>query len=94
MALFMIMTGCLLVYAAVEYRMRTVLKDHGATCPDQKGKPTQTPTARWVFQYFVGMHLLLIPGAWPLVLNLAEEHQHLLRLLGKPYLWFYGVKYS
>jgi hypothetical protein len=28
------------------------------------------------------------------VLNLTEEHQKLLRLLGKPYMWFYDVKYS
>ena len=27
-------------------------------------------------------------------LNLNDEHQKLLRLLGKPYLWFYGVEYS
>jgi transposase len=86
MALLMVMTVCLLVYAALEYRIRQALKDHGATFPDQKGKPTQTPTARWVFHYFVGIHVLLIPGQWdPLVVHLTEEHQSLLRLLGKPY---------
>jgi len=90
MALLMVMTVCLLVYAALEYRIRQALKDHGATFPDQKGKPTQTPTARWVFHYFVGIHLLLIPGQWdPLVVNLTEEHQALLRLLGKAYERFY-----
>jgi transposase len=94
MALLMVMTVCLLVYAALEYRIRKALKDHGATFPNQQGKAVQTPTARWVFQYFVGIHLLLMPGEWPLVLNLAEEHQHLLRLLGTPYMWFYGVRYS
>jgi transposase len=86
MALLMVMTVCLLVYAALESRIRTALKDHGATFPDQKGKPTQTPTARWVFHYFVGIHVLLIPGQWDdLVVNLTEAHQSLLRLLGKPY---------
>jgi transposase len=94
MALLMVMTVCLLVYAALEYRIRTALKDYGATFPDQKGQPTQNPTARWVFHYFVGIHLLLIPGQGRLVLNLTEEHQKLLRLLGKPYMWFYDVKYS
>jgi transposase len=94
MALLMVMTVCLLVYAALEYRIRKALKDHDATFPDQKGKPIQTPTARWVFHYFVGIHLLIIPGQWPVVLNLTEDHQHLLRLLGKPYMWFYGVEYS
>jgi transposase len=89
MALRMIMTVCLLVYAALEYRIRTALKDHGATFPDQNGTPTQTPTARWVFHYFVGIHLLFIPQQWPIVINLTEEHQLLLQLLGNRYAWFY-----
>ena len=90
MALLMVMTVCLLVYAALEYRMRKTLKDHGATFPNHKGKPVQNPTARWVFHYFVGIHVLLMPREWPLVLNLTEEHQHLLRLPGKSYEWFYS----
>jgi hypothetical protein len=86
MALLMVMTVCLLVYAALESRLRTALKDHGATFPDQQGKPTPTPTARWVFHDFVGIHVLLIPGPWDsLVVHLTEAHQSLLRLLGKPY---------
>ena len=88
-ALLMIMTVCLLVYAALEYRIRTALKAHGATFPDQKGKPTQTPTTRWVFHYFVGVHVLFIPQQWPIVINLTEEHQRLLQLLGDRYTWFY-----
>ena len=89
MALLMIMTVCLLVYAALEYRIRIALKAHRATFPDQKGKPTQTPTARWVFHYFVGIHVLFIPQQGLIVLNLTEEHQHLLQLLGTRYAWFY-----
>ncbi len=94
MALLMVMTGCLLVYAALEYRIRHALKAHDATFPDQKGKPVQNPTARWVFQYFVGIHLLSVSGQWPLGLNLTEEHCNLLKLLGKPYRQLYGVKSS
>jgi transposase len=89
MALLMVMTVCLLVYAALEYRIRKALKDHGATFPDQKGQPTQNPTARWVFHSFVGIHVLLIPQQWPIVLNLAEEHRNLLQLLGTRYAWLY-----
>ena len=94
MALLMVMTVCLLVYAALEYRIRQALKDHEATFPDQKGKRMQNPTARWVFHYFVGIHLLSVSGQWPLVLNLTEEHCNLLKLLGKSYMRLYGVKYS
>jgi transposase len=89
MALLMVMTVCLLVYAALEYRIRTALKEHGATFPDQKGKHIHNPTARWVFHYFVGIHVLRIPGQPYIVLNLTEEHLHLLQLLGKRYVWFY-----
>jgi transposase len=44
--LMMMMTVCLLVYAALEYRIRRVLTDHAATFPDQQGKRMQPPTAR------------------------------------------------
>ena len=94
MALLMVMTVCLLVYAALEYRIRQALQGHDATFPNQSGKRVQNPTARWVFHYFVGIHLLIAPGQWPLVLNLTDEHRNLLQLLGKPYMAFYGVKYS
>ncbi len=89
MALLMVMTVCLLVYAALEYRIRHALKDNEATFPDQKGKRIPHPTARWVFHYFVGIHVLRIPGQPYIVLNLTEEHLHLLQLLGKRYVWFY-----
>jgi transposase len=94
MALLMVMTVCLLGYAALEYRIRQALTDHAATFPDQQGKRVQHPTARWVFHYFVGIHVLCQAGHWPIVLNLTAEHQHLLRLLGQPYMWHYDVQYS
>jgi hypothetical protein len=62
MALLMVMTVCLLMYAA-----------HDETFPDQKGRPTQRPTARWVFQVFVGIHVLLGVTDKPLILNLQEH---------------------
>jgi hypothetical protein len=65
MALLMVMTVCLLGYAALEDRMRTALKEHAATFPDQKGKRIQNPTARWVFHDFVGIHVLYISGQRP-----------------------------
>jgi transposase len=90
MALLMVMTVCLLVYAALEYRIRQTLRAHEATFPNQKGQPIQNPTTRWVFQYFGGIHLLSRPGQSPFVLNLHETHEHLLRLLGRPYTAFYS----
>lgn len=85
MALLRVMTVCLLVYAALESRIRRALTEQEAPFPHQKGPRVQNPTARWVFHYFVGIHVFCLPGQWPLVLNLTEEHRHRLQLLGKPY---------
>lgn len=73
----------------MEYRIRKALKAHNATFPDQKGKRIQNPTARWVFHYFVGLHVLCIPGQSSIVINVNEEHHNLLQLLGDRYAWFY-----
>ena len=72
MALLMVMTVCLLVYAALAYRIRPALKEQDATFPNQKGQRVQHPTARWVCHDFVGIHLLCLPGPWPLGLNLTD----------------------
>lgn len=85
MALMMVMTVCLLVYAALEYRIRQGLSDHEQRFPNQKGQPIANPTARWVFQYFTGIHLLIIAQMRCLVLNLNEHHAALLAVLGERY---------
>lgn len=85
MALTMVMTLCLQIYAALEYRIRQVLKTKQQTFPSQKGEAISNPTARWVFQYFRGIHLLMINEVNVFVLNLNEHHLILLELLGKPY---------
>ena len=84
MALLMVMTVCLLVDAALEYRLRKGLTDAQATFPRQTGPLGQNPTARWVCQYFGGIHLLRIPGEGAFVLNIHDQHRQLLRILGHP----------
>ena len=95
MALLMVMTVCLLVYAALEHRIRRTLAEHGESVPDQKGKPTQRPTTRWVFELFMDVHLLTITMTTAgtihtLVSNLREELKTLLRLMGEAYLELYS----
>jgi len=90
MALMMVMTLCLLVYAALEYRIRQVLDEHNKTFPNQKGEAIQNPTSRWVFQFFSGIHILVINKLSELVLNLNEYQLLLLRLLGKDYEQLYS----
>lgn len=84
MALLMVMTLCLLVYAALQYRIRQGLKETGQSYPDQKGSATQRPTARWIFQSFVGIHVLYA-GSQHLILNLNEHHQTVISVLGPSY---------
>jgi transposase len=95
MAVMMVMTLCLLVYAALEHRIRHLLQTNTLTIPDQKGRPTATPTARWVFQSFLDVSLLSIflPDSNPriLCLNLRLELHVLLKLLGPSYASIYSL---
>lgn len=90
MAFMMVMTLCLLVYATLEYRIRGALKAHDTTFPNQKDEAAMAPSARWVFQYFSGIHVLTIAQMQGLVLNLNEHHTTLLRLLGAQYELLYS----
>lgn len=83
-ALLMVMTLCLLIYAALQYRIRAVLVEQDLSLPDQKGKPTQHPTAKWCFELFLDVHLLTVANQ-QLTLNLIPELQSLLSALGQPY---------
>lgn len=91
MALMMVMTLCLLVYAALEYRFRQALNAHQETVPNQKGQAISNPTARWVFQLFAGIHVLVIEQLHSLVLNLSPHHLLVLRLLGSRYQQLYAA---
>ena len=90
MSLAAIMTLCLLVYAALEHRIRTALVEADETFPNQSGRPIANPTARWVFQYFMGIHILTIRGAQTVLLNMNEPHRKLLKLLGDCYVKYYS----
>lgn len=85
MALLFVMTICLTVYAALEYRIRHALANSDKTFPDQKGKPIKNPTARWVFQKFTGVHVLTIENDNQLIINLKNHHLTLIKLLGEAY---------
>jgi transposase len=84
-ALLFIMTLCLMVYASLEMKIRSSLKENNEFFIDQKGKPTQTPTARWVFQTFTDIHILSIGNIQQIVMNLKDYHHTLLRILGESY---------
>ncbi|MBE8233320.1 MAG: IS1634 family transposase [Endozoicomonadaceae bacterium] len=90
MALLMIMTLSLLIYATIEHRIRGLLNEKNETFPDQKGKPTKKPTTRWIFQSFSGIHVLSINQNQVLILNLKEKHSIILRLMGENFQKIYS----
>lgn len=92
MALLMVMGLSLLIYALAEHQLRQQLLEQNQSIPDQKGKPTQNPTMRRVFQMFEGIHILLIETEQfrkRMVTNVQDVHLQIARLLGEPILKFY-----
>lgn len=85
-ALSMIMCLALMVYGLGERKLRQTLEEIDETIPDQKGKPTQKPTLRWVFQCFEGISLLTISlpdqPTHRQVLNLQVVQKQIIAIFG------------
>ena len=88
-SILMIMTLCLAVYSSLEYKIKIGLLLIGSYFIDQKGKDTQRPTAKWVFEYYSGIHLLIIDSSKKIILNLKERQKIILKALGNIYLEIY-----
>lgn len=84
-ALLMIMTCCLMVYVALDHKMRPELKVQSQFFPNLKYKPCQNPTARWGFFCFQGIHVLTINGAKKLVLNIEERNRIIIDSMSSVY---------
>ncbi len=86
MALRMIMGLALLIYALGERQLRQPLEKNNETIPDQKGKLTQMPTIRWMYQIFEGIDVLSIwvndRRTLREVLNVRPVHQQIIRMFG------------
>ena len=89
-ALLMVMTSCLMIYAALEHSIRKNLAEKELYFQCMKNKPTQKPTARWVFQCFSGIEELCINEQQKVVLNLKSRHEVILNCLGQQYWDFYS----
>lgn len=89
MAILMIMTLCLLVYTALEYVTRFLLKKKNLSYKNQVGKQVQNPTMKWIFECFEGIHILYLPDKQKMVLNLKERHEQIINLLGCVYSKYY-----
>jgi len=80
----MIMTLSLLVYSALEYKIRNELKQQNKTFPNQLGKPIQNPTTRWIFENFHEIQIVIIEEIdRQVVANLLQINIFILDLLGE-----------
>ena len=68
------MACCLMVRAALEHLIRTWLNQEDETVPNMKNRPTNTPTARWIFYCFIGIQTLNIDQKI-LIINLKPMHE-------------------
>jgi len=85
-ALVMIMVLCLMIYSIAEWKLRTRLEEENETVPDQKRKPTKTPTMRWIFFLFQGVTELNTQNEGDIVseiMNMEDVHWKILSLMGE-----------
>lgn len=82
-ALAMVMGLCLLVYSLGQRALRQTLERAKQTVKNQLGKPTATPTLRWVFQCFMSIHIVTVAGVKHIA-NLTDERCWILQFLGAP----------
>jgi transposase len=93
-ALAMIMVLCLLIYSFAEWMIRKGLKDTGQSISDQKGKPTQKPTLKWIFFLFYGVAEVTVEIGKDVhreIANLNDSMMILIRLLGSDCEKYYGM---
>jgi transposase len=84
-ALSMIMVLCLLVYSFTEWVIRETLKIEKKKIRDQKGKPTQNPSAKWLFFLFRRVRQIKEIINFRIVnriLNFTDELRNIVRWLG------------
>lgn len=84
-ALLMVMTCSLMIYAALEYRIRHELKIQDKYFPDVKKKSTQRPTARWVFLCFEGIYEVVMRDVQASIISTQERQWTILNCLGQIY---------
>ncbi len=95
MALLMVMAISLLVYVLGEHIIRAQLAQRDETMPDQRGKPTNRPTMRRIFQIFEGIDVLYDAQSERRrrsILNLRDIHYQILALFSPYVLEFYILR--
>lgn len=96
-ALMMIMTLSLFVYNFGQYQLREKLRIANETLPNQKNKPIQNPTLRWIFQIMDGISIVEMDLGGSesekarVVTNITPVRQKIIQLLGGSACELYGL---
>jgi len=88
-ALMFVMCLCLMVYSALEHRIREGLKNKNLYYPNQLKKLIQNPTARWIFYNFYGIEVLYYEDK-RFVINKNTNHDKIINILGDNYVKYYS----
>ena len=91
----MIMVLCLLVYSFAEWMIRKGLRQTGQFVPDQKGKPTQRPTFKWICFLFYGVAEVTVKIGKKVhreIANLKDSMMIVIRVLGNECEKYYGME--
>ena len=89
-ALLMVMTCSLMIYAALEHQIRKNLKEKNQFFMDMKNKPGQKPTARWVFQRFIGISEARLGSSPPVLTDIKAHHKVIIDVMGERYRKIYS----
>lgn len=90
-ALMMVMALCLLVYNFAQYRVRKNLKESDETVPNQLGKPTNSPTVKWLFQCMEGISIIR-SSVQAMITNLSDLRCKIIKLFGATACQIYGIQ--
>lgn len=89
-ALAIIMGLSLMVYTLGQRQLRQALHQAGETVLDQRKRPTQTPTLRWICQCFQAVHWVWM-NAKVQISNVTPERLKILRFFGNPCQKYYLI---
>lgn len=76
------------IITIAQHYLRQSLEKAKACVPNQLGKAMRTPTMRWIFQLFEGVHLLIRETQAKIeeiILNMNPVRSHVLAILGPSY---------
>jgi transposase len=92
-AVLMLMALSLLVYAALEFRIRKALEEKQEILPNQSKKEVPNPTMKWIFSLFREIHCLYMPQQQqPILLNMTVIHHKIIYLFSSHIRKYYNIQ--